>query len=117
MTDDEALWCNCSKDSNGTRPCAFHKKIVEARPPLTQAPGNMPLRWSSCYVEIEENASGWCWRLRDRNNHCLAVSPRDYKTQGAMIEDLELVLPAMTDARKVQLVRWYSKVWGVEEKK
>lgn len=52
------------------------------------------LRWNSPFIEIEDNASGWFWRLRDRNHRCLAKSPKDYATFEEMKADLELV-PAM----------------------
>lgn len=59
------------------------------------------LRWNSPFIEVEENASGWFWRLRDRSHYCLAKSPRDYPTFEALKADLESVPPLLAKALTV----------------
>ena len=70
-----------------------------------------PLHWSSEFYEIEENASGFYWRLRTRDHHCIAVSPRDYPTMEALRADLKLVAVAAIIAWNVQ------PLWSLEVQK
>jgi len=43
------------------------------------------------YIEFEQNASGYFWRLRDARGNCLAKAPRDYDSVVEMQLDLQQV--------------------------
>lgn len=72
----------------------------------------MKLKWNSPFIEIEENASGYFWRLRDRDHKSLAVAPRDYATLKELKEYLEKVAPILEQALKVNPL--YSRLLNKE---
>lgn len=67
----------------------------------------MNLQWNSEFIEVEQNASGWYWRLRLKNHKCIATAPRDYPSFEEMKKELELVPNAIIKALKKQPLQSY----------
>ncbi len=63
----------------------------------------LPLvHWNSSFFEFEETELGFSWRLRLRNNRCIAKSCKHYETIDLMIDDIHLVKESLLGALSVQ---------------